>query len=523
MYKAGKKWMFAAITAISLGAGLGIGTYPAQASSVNSPKPVIPAITAVTNNNLPNSTPSYQNRSTQLSSSSKAWTSVTPANFKDYFSLSGSAALPNAYNQSNGVLTITPKDAQNQDGNFSLNSKIDMNTSFTLTGKINLGNKTSSQGGADGIGLAFHTGNTNDLGNAGANLGIGGLPNAIGFKLDTYHNDPSTPQANENGAKVAPTDSNGYGWATDPDSTKFPQFGAFVNTSQKLVQAQDGKSYPRWWATTDMNSVQKLNSGDLDGNFHDFVVSYDGSNRKLTIKYTETGENVLTWSTVIPPENQSMAMDVSASTGGNTNLQQFEISSFDFKQAATVNVKYVDQKGNRLDQGTVSYPSGADVNNPYDTLMLDIPNYIFIKMSDSDITGGNSLPASGTLKNPGDNGTVIYVYVAVGKIIPVDSNGKQIPGAEQPKYINDPKDPTKVAPNEKVPALPGKTPRQASVTPVNPTKDTKITYTADKQKGSVSYVDDTTGKTLKTDSISGHWSLQSQFVSQFQPDLACNP
>ena len=36
MYKAGKKWMFAAITAISLGAGLGIGTYTAQASSVNS-------------------------------------------------------------------------------------------------------------------------------------------------------------------------------------------------------------------------------------------------------------------------------------------------------------------------------------------------------------------------------------------------------------------------------------------------------------------------------------------------------
>ncbi|WP_176692407.1 KxYKxGKxW signal peptide domain-containing protein, partial [Liquorilactobacillus vini] len=33
MYKAGKKWMFAAITAISLGAGLGIGTYTAQASS----------------------------------------------------------------------------------------------------------------------------------------------------------------------------------------------------------------------------------------------------------------------------------------------------------------------------------------------------------------------------------------------------------------------------------------------------------------------------------------------------------
>ncbi|MCT3069939.1 transposase, partial [Leuconostoc citreum] len=38
-----------------------------------------------------------------------------------------------------------------------------------------------------------------------------------------------------------------------------------------------------------------------------------------------------------------------------------------------------------------------------------------------------------------------------------------------------------------------------------------ITYTADKQKGSVSYVDDTTGKTLKTDSISGTTGSKSSY------------
>ncbi|MCP9334486.1 lectin-like domain-containing protein, partial [Lentilactobacillus hilgardii] len=340
-----------------------------------------------------------------LVADSDALTHVTKDNFLDYFSLDGSAK----YDKDSGIVTITP-DENNKDGNFSLNSKIDMNTSFTLTGQVNLGNRTSSQGGADGIGFAFHTGNTTDIGNAGANLGIGGLPNAIGFKLDTYHNGYSTPQANKDGAQVASTNSDGYGWATDPDRTQFPQFGAFVNTSLERIPAQDGNSYPRWWATTDMNSVQELNSGDLDGQFHDFVVSYDGSSRKLTITYTETGGNVLTWSTSIPPENQAMAMDVSASTGASKNLQQFKISSFDFKQAATVNVKYVDQKGNQLAQGTVSYPSGADVNGTYDTTSLNIPNYTFIKMSDSDITGGTSLPASGTLENPGDNGTVIYVY-----------------------------------------------------------------------------------------------------------------
>ena len=366
------------------------------------------------NNNLPNNTTvqvSYQNLLTQLSSSSElnadseALTNVTKDNFEDYFSLNGSAT----YDQTTGIVTITP-DKSDKVGNFSLKSKIDMNTSFTLTGQINLGNRTSSQGGADGIGFAFHNGNTTDIGNAGGNLGIGGLQKAIGFKLDTYHNGYRTPQANEDGAQVASTDSNGYGWDTDPDGTKFPQFGAFVDTSQKLVQAQDGHYYSRWWAKTDMSSVQELNSGDLDGQFHDFVVSYDGSNRKLTIKYTETGGNVLTWSTSIPDTYQAMAMVVSASTGYFKNLQQFKISSFDFKQAATVNVKYVDTKGNQIAQGEVTYPNGANVNGTYTTGQLEIPNYKFVRMDDGTATGAKSLPATGTLTKAGDNGTVIYVY-----------------------------------------------------------------------------------------------------------------
>ncbi|AUJ33364.1 mucin-binding protein [Liquorilactobacillus nagelii] len=366
------------------------------------------------NNNLPNSTTvqvSYQNLLTQLSSSSElnadseALTNVTKDNFEDYFSLNGSAT----YDQTTGIVTITP-DENYKVGSFFLKSKIDMNTSFTLTGQVNLGNKTSSQGGADGVGFAFHTGNTTDIGNAGGNLGIGGLQNAIGFKLDTFHNDYGTPWANEDGAQVAPTDPDGYGYDADPDRTKFPQFGAFVKTSQKLVQAQDGHYYSRWWGTTDMSSVQELNSRDLDGQFHDSVVSYDGSNRKLTIKYTETGGDVLTWSTSISDAYKAMAMVVSASTGYYKNLQQFKISSFDFKQADTVNVKYVDQKGNQLAQGTVSYPSGADVNGTYTTGQLEIPNYKFVRMDDGTATGAKSLPATGTLTKAGDNGTVIYVY-----------------------------------------------------------------------------------------------------------------
>ena len=329
-------------------------------------------------------------------------THVTKDNFLAYFSLNGSAT----YDQNTGIVTITP-DENDKVGNFSLKSKIDMNSSFTLTGQVNIGNKTSSQGGADGIGFAFHNGNTTDVGNAGGNLGIAGLQDAIGFKLDTWHNDNFTPQATVPGAQVSSTDSNGFGWSQDPSN---PQFGAFVTTDSEEIKATDEKPYQRWWATTDMSSVKGLSSNNLDGNFHNFVVSYDGHSRLLTINYTEASGNVLTWTKEVDSSYQAMAMIISASTGGAKNLQQFKITSFDFKQAATVNVKYVDTKGNQIAQGKVTYPNGANVNGTYTTGQLEIPNYKFVRMDDGTATGAKSLPATGTLTKAEDNGTVIYVY-----------------------------------------------------------------------------------------------------------------
>ncbi|UNL39425.1 YSIRK-type signal peptide-containing protein, partial [Lactobacillus delbrueckii] len=359
-----------------------------------------------------------------LATDKEVLTHVTNDNFLAYFSLNGSAT----YDKSSGTVTITPDD-NNQVGNFSLKSKIDMNSSFTLTGQVNLGNKTSSQGGADGIGFAFHNGNTTDVGNAGGNLGIGGLQDAIGFKLDTWHNDNFTPQATVPGAQVSSTDSNGFGWSQDPRNN--PQFGAFVTTDSEEIKAKDKNPYQRWWATTDMSSVKGLSSNDLDGKFHNFVISYNGDSRLLTIKYTEASGNVLTWEKTVDSSYQSMAMIISASTGGAKNLQQFKITSFDFKQAATVNVKYVDTKGNQIAQGEVTYQNGANVNGTYTTGQLEIPNYKFVRMDDGTATGAKSLPATGFLTKDGDNGTVIYVYAPAYSA----SDLKQI--SETIHYVNE--------------------------------------------------------------------------------------
>ncbi|MFR0555443.1 lectin-like domain-containing protein, partial [Loigolactobacillus coryniformis subsp. coryniformis] len=332
-----------------------------------------------------------------LASDEAALTHVHKDNFLDYFSLNGSAA----YDDKTGTVTITP-DQNYQVGNFSLKSKIDMNKSFKLTGQVNLG---SHKDGADGIGFAFHSGNTTDVGIAGGNLGIGGLQDAIGFKLDTYWNWGQRPLSNKNGSEISPTEDKDFGFAQDSDSMKFTPYGTFVTTSYTPQSTPDHSKVWRWWAQDTPRTQQALNIADIDGGFHNFVVNYDGGAiRKLTVSYTQTNRNVLIWTTTVAPSYQTMAMIVSASTGGKTNKQQFQLTSFDFQEAPTVNVKYVDTTGNQLAQGTVNYPDGAYVNGRYETKKLAIPNYRFIKMDDK------SLAANGTLTHAGDNGTVIYVY-----------------------------------------------------------------------------------------------------------------
>lgn len=404
MYKDGKKYVFAAIiTLVTLGVGVSEGTYNVRADSNRT----------VTNENAVNgsdaaNTDSINNSAANGSSainvdstngSNEALTHVTKDNFLDYFSLNGSAT----YDQNTGIVTLTP-DEYKKVGNFSLNRKIDMNTSFTLTGKVNLG---SNPNGADGIGFAFHNGNTTDIGNAGGNLGIGGLQNALGFKLDTWTNGYYAPRSDKDGSQIDSTNSFDFGW--NYDSMHAP-YGTFVDTENEEVATKDGIKVQRWWAKAVDGTSQALSKSDVNGQFHDFTVDYDGDTRTLTIKYTQTSGKILTWTTTVSNSNQAMAMIVSASTGSAKNLQQFEIMSFDFKQAATVNVRYVDTKGNQIAQGVVTYPNGANVNGTYTTGQLEIPNYKFVRMDDGTATGAKSLPATGTLTKAGDNGTVIYVY-----------------------------------------------------------------------------------------------------------------
>lgn len=181
---------------------------------------------------------------------------------------------------------------------------------------------------------------------------------------------------------------------------------------------------------------------------------------------------------------------------------------------AVQTVKYVDEHGNTIH---------ADTTNKFD--FVRTPN-IIDDFTDKTIIEGNWNSENHTFDNikvpvidgyvasqtsingatvtPDDSArTVTIVYHSLGHFIPVHLDRKTpIAGAKSNIYINDPNDPTKVLPNEKVPAVEGYTPELDTMTPDLPTSDTIAVYRQN-LTDHINYIDDTTHKTLRSDPLSG--------------------
>lgn len=70
----------------------------------------------------------------------------------------------------------------------------------------------------------------------------------------------------------------------------------------------------------------------------------------------------------------------------------------------------------------------------------------------------------------------IVNYTPNGRIIPIDEDGNEIPGAPHPTYQTDPKDATKVLSSKSLPEIDGYAPRVDSIDPNDPSTDTKVVY-----------------------------------------------
>lgn len=348
---------------------------------------------------------------------------VDAKNFSQYFDAHGTATYQ--LNPDGSVtITFTKKGQEYSAGGVSLKEKINMDSSFTLSGQINLGDF----GGADGMGIVFHTGSVAALGRPGGNLGIAGLPNAVGFKLDSYFDYYNEPTSDLPGDEI-PLPTNGHGdekHGQSQDPTTAVPYGDIVTTSHEQVTTTTGKEAWRWWVNNQDGTVKSLTTSLMDGKFHNFQMQYDGQTHVLTIRLQEPAghlndsaqtpesEQWVEWSYQIPNipgnGNVAMALDLTATTGELTNLQQFKLTSFTFSPAASVNVKYVNEKGQVIHQADVHYNGAPVIGNTYSTDQLNLPGYTYIGL------GKGSIAPSGTLSKEGLNGTVIYVYGHTEKI-----------------------------------------------------------------------------------------------------------
>ena len=348
---------------------------------------------------------------------------VDAKNFSQYFDTLGTATFQ--LNPDGSVtITFTKKGQEYSAGGVSLKEKINMDSSFTLNGQINLGDF----GGADGMGIVFHTGSVDALGRPGGNLGIAGLPNAVGFKLDSYFDYYNEPTSDLPGDEI-PLPTNGHGdekHGQSQDPTTAVPYGDIVTTSHEKIRTIDGKPAWRWWVNNQDGTVKPLTTSLMDGKFHNFQMQYDGQTHVLTIRLQEPAghlndsaqtpesEQWVEWSYQIPNipgnGNVAMALNLMATTGELTNLQQFKLTSFTFSPAASVTVKYVNEKGQVIHQATVHYNGAPVIGNTYSTDQLNLPGYTYIGL------GKGSIAPSGTLSKEGLNGTVIYVYGHTEKI-----------------------------------------------------------------------------------------------------------
>lgn len=276
---------------------------------------------------------------------------VSGDDFLNYFQRNGSAVHFN-YDLTDHIQTLTPNQ-KHQSGNVTLKTKVDMSQDFTFNGLINLGNKSSRMGGADGVGFLFHPGNTDVVGRDGGAAGIGGVQGAFGFKLDTYYN------AN-------------HETSFNPDPSEFASgqsYGAFVDGTTSVAQPLEDGAQPIAQPSYDI--------------FKPFKMFYNGTSKIMTVTYD--GQ---TWQQDVSSligNNSSMSFSISASTGENYNLQQLQITNFQYTVAqGTVVANYIDENQNQL---KTPVTTNGDIDTIYSTNQASIPGYTFKEVMGAAPTG----------------------------------------------------------------------------------------------------------------------------------------
>ena len=100
------------------------------------------------------------------------------------------------------------------------------------------------------------------------------------------------------------------------------------------------------------------------------------------------------------------------------------------------------------------------------------------------------------------NAEELVTYKPLGKIIAVDTDGKEIQGVPTIQYQNDPENPTKAG-KTLSPLILGYETDVLNITPSKPEEDTSVVYRKAIQEATITYIDQTTGTSLESDRVTG--------------------
>ncbi|WP_270293939.1 lectin-like domain-containing protein, partial [Enterococcus faecalis] len=408
---------------------------------------------------------------------------VDKDNFLYFFRLNGNST----YDASSGILTLTT-DEKYKAGNAALKTQIDINSDFTLDGEVNIGNKNKAEKGADGISFGFHPNPTDIIGGFGSTLGLGNIPNAFGWKADTYYN-AGEDRITGNGRFHA---------GPDPKRYETSSFGAFMYN-----QVDSADSEKIWTNTYDEPDApaQEI-TRPTDNQFKPIKFVYSGYSKTLSVEYD--GKR---WSKQVDKYfvGELSTLLISASTGGSTNLQQFKLNKFDFvpnkgiletnkvsdvkeaklgdiitytieaknlnKDTSLLNVVVEDElpEGLELVPDTLAINGESVVNESIkengiktklDVITYEVPIFItFNARVTKQDSGRLTNTAKVTTEYPEDSQTPtndVDVTETPTPTRPVDPEGNEIPheGIDFPSYPGKPGDKI-VIPNKDIPEIPG--------------------------------------------------------------------
>lgn len=289
---------------------------------------------------------------------------VNANNFYDYFKGNEGGAQRFPGELSNGEITLTP-DEKNKVGGVTLKNKIGLDQPFVWKGRVGLGNKSVAEvANADGISAIFHTAEPGALGATGANMGAGGLPNALGFKFDTFINKASPSMSSWEAIKYVPRGSSRQvwlnwqlGWEAD-GYTDHPGlgYGAFIHTYYDDSLASYGIAQKdRWRVKTEENTKVRL-PYIANANVYypidwaDWIIEYqpevNGGTMTVTYKVLDIVKKVWTRSNIKTEYNakgiNAVSFAIQSSTGDYSSFHQIAFDSFTYRNV-TAQLKFDDQ------------------------------------------------------------------------------------------------------------------------------------------------------------------------------------